>query len=458
MRDRLARVLQSEKNLLPIVKRLQKSGAQVLLVGGAVRDLLLGKQIKDIDIEVYHVESARVQEVLAHFGPVSLVGKSFGVFKVHGSTVDWSLPRSDSEGRKPDVVIDVHMDFKQAFQRRDLTINAMGIDLATDQLIDPWGGYHDLEQRVLRSPDIRFFVQDPLRLYRVMHFISRFALWPDKELEQVCATMSLRDISLERIEGEFEKLLLRSEQPSLGLRWLRSIGRLAEIAPELAATISIAQDPAWHPEGDVFEHTMQTLDAAAARSYRSDADKLIVLFAALCHDLGKVTTTELVDGRLTSLGHAQEGAHIACRLMARLTTKKAIIKAVKLLVRAHMLPVQFVRNGASLGAYRRLALQLVPYATLQMLADLAYADKLGRNPDQKTPLQHQEPEIEMFVQKALQAEALFTVEPPLLHGRDIIDCVPPGKKMGELLKAAYALQLEEGIKDKQELKARVIKN
>ena len=112
----------------------------------------------------------------------------------------------------------------------------------------------------------QLFVEDPLRLFRVMQFIGRFTMKPDKQLNEICARMSLKGISVERIESEFDKLLLKSKRPSLGIRWLLEIGRLQEIFPELAATIGVQQEPDWHPEGDVFEHTMQSLDAAAALS------------------------------------------------------------------------------------------------------------------------------------------------------------------------------------------------
>src|SRR5581483_2368303 len=179
---------------------------------------------------------------LSLYGPVSLVGKVFGVFRIHGLDIDWSLPRSDSSGRKPEVQIDPFMGYKEAFARRDLTINAMGIDLVSHALIDPFNGCADLKAGILRAPDAAFFVQDPLRFYRVMQFIGRFGYRPDDELNRICASMDIATVSRERIEVEFEKLFLRSEQPSLGLRWIEKLGRMREVLPELAATVGVMQD------------------------------------------------------------------------------------------------------------------------------------------------------------------------------------------------------------------------
>ncbi len=207
----LARALKQYPAVPLIGAQINKQGGRALLVGGAVRDLLLGLPIKDLDIEVHGLTLAQLQTILKKHGTVALQGKSFGVLRVHGVDVDWSLPRADSAGRKPSVVIDPHMPLADAFARRDLTINAMGIDLQTKELIDPWHGLTDLKKKILRAPDPRFFTQDPLRLFRVMQFMGRFEMQPDAELSKICKKMDISDISRERIEQEFEKLLLKSQ-------------------------------------------------------------------------------------------------------------------------------------------------------------------------------------------------------------------------------------------------------
>ena len=439
-----------------IVEDISKNGGRALLVGGAVRDTLLGLPIKDLDIEVHGITIDELQAILSKFAQVSLVGKAFGVLRLHGLDIDWSLPRADSSGRHPHVIIDPNMSIADAFKRRDLTINAMGIDLKTNELIDPWGGQEDLKKGILRAPDVQLFVEDPLRLFRVMQFIGRFGMKPDKELNQICATMSLKGISVERIEAEFDKLLLKSKRPSLGIRWLLEIGRLHEIFPELAVTIGVQQEPEWHPEGDVFEHTMQSIDAATALSYESDQEKLIALYATLCHDLGKVTTTEKIDGRIRSLGHEDAGVPLAKSMLKRLTRRVELIEAVAKIVKYHMAPGQFPKNNAKLPAYKRLAQKLAPEVSLNLLAKVSLADKRGRNPQSSLPLTIDIPEIKEFLTNAHDAHVIHKPEEPVLHGRDLMGIMQPGPQMGILLKRAYEIQIDEGIKDKKELLKRIL--
>lgn len=449
-------VLRSYPVVAQVVQSIDKQGGRALLVGGAVRDLLLERVVKDLDIEVHGLSLEELEAILKQNGPVSEIGKAFGVLRLHGLDVDWSLPRSDAPGRKPDVQIDPDMAIDQAFRRRDLTINAMGIDLNTYILLDPFGGLEDLRAGILRAPDVKFFVEDPLRLFRVMQFVGRFEMKPDQTLNDVCSKMDISTVSVERIEREFEKLLLKSKHPSLGIRWLQEIGRLQDILPELYAIIDIPQDPTWHPEGEVFEHTMQSLDAAAALDYKDVNEKLIVMLAVLCHDIGKVSTTEKIGGAWKSIGHSQEGAILSKQMLKRITKKKDLIEAVSKLVRHHMAPAQLVSSKAKPSAYKRLARKLAPYATIDMLAKVALADKRGRNPIKGRPLVKNLPMIDKFLTKARDARVQYEPEPHALQGRDLLVIVEPGPQMGELLKKAYEIQIQEGITDKEELKRRVL--
>jgi len=452
----LRAVLKSYPVVIPVVQSIDQKGGRIFLVGGAVRDLLLGKKIKDLDIEVHGLSLDEFEKLLKTFGPISSVGKSFGVLRLHGLDVDWSLPRTDLAGRKPIVSIDPTMQIEQAFRRRDLTMNAMGIDLVSYILVDPFDGLSDLNSGLLRTPDTALFVQDPLRFFRVMQFVGRFEMRADEQLNEICAAMDISQVSSERIETEFKKLLLKSRRPSLGIKWLRKVKRLQEIFPDLDAVIDVPQDVAWHPEGEVFEHTMQSIDAAAALDYENDAQKLIVMCAVLCHDLGKVTTTEKIGGIWKSLGHAQEGVPLTKNLLRRITKSPDFIDAVSKLVRHHMAPVQLVNAKATLSAYKRLAKKLAPHATLSMLAKVALADKRGRNPRKGKPLIKTFSVIDKFLDYAQKANVLREPEQPVLQGRDLLDVMEPGPKMGELLKKAYERQIQEGIIDKEELRRFVL--
>lgn len=440
-----------------IIKKITSQKGRAFLVGGAVRDLLLGLPIKDLDIEVHRLTIDQLQKILSEFGPVSLVGKAFGVLRLHGLDIDWSLPRADSSGRHPEVKIDPFMKIENAFKRRDLTINAMGIDLNTFELVDPWGGCEDLQKGILRAPDANLFKEDPLRLFRVMQFVGRFGFTPDNALNELCKHMDLKGISVERIEAEFDKLLLKSAQPSLGIRWLKEIGRLQEIFPELADTIGTKQEPDWHPEGDVFEHTMQALDGGVLLDYESAEQKLTALYALMCHDLGKVSTTKLIDGRLRSIGHEEAGVPLAKSLLKRITRRVDLIRAVEKLVRYHMAPGTYPKTGAKLPAYKRLALKLAPDVTMELLAKVSLADKRGRNPDNSKPLTKEIPEVTEFLKMVQKANVVHKPEEPVLLGRDLEGTVEPGPYMGQLLKQAYEIQIDQGITDKAELLKRILK-
>lgn len=441
---------QSYPQLKEIVVALHEVGALPILVGGAVRDFFLKCETKDFDVEVYHISHDRLKQILARFGPVDMVGASFGVLKLHVLPIDWSLPRQDTAGRKPQVIVDQYLSFYEAFIRRDLTINAMGINLVSGELVDPFNGKKDLENKILRAPDGHFFVQDPLRFFRVMQFIGRFEMQSDERLNEICRNMEISAVSRERISAEFEKLLLLSKTPSLGFRWLVAIGRLAELIPELDALRFVQQKPLYHPEGDVFEHTMQTLDAAAriAGMYKEKKMKLVLLFAALCHDIGK-------KGGENEHGHDFQGALLVPHILSKITIVKEYTIPVQKLVRYHMAPLLLVKQESSVAAYKRLASSLAPEINLAILADLALADRQGRNSEKQEPLLMHIQDVELFKQRANEAFVFQSAEPPLLRGNDIMDMVIPGRAMGELLKYAYEVQIEEGIRDKELLKARL---
>lgn len=444
-----------------IIDKIVDTGGKPLLVGGAVRDAFLGIQPKDFDVEVYSLTLAQLEPILATFGSINNVGKSFGVIKINSLAIDWSIPRSDSIGRMPTVVTDPFMKYEKSFARRDLTINAMGIDLTTNTLVDPFNGLNDLKNRIARAPDINRFVEDPLRLFRVMQFVGRFNLEPDLALNNACKTMPTEGVSAERISDEYRKLILFSDKPSKGFIWLQSIGRLQNLLPELHSTINTIQDKRWHPEGNVFTHTMQTLDAAviiAHAQLSSDEQKLALCCAALCHDLGKVSTTCEDEKGVHSYGHAQVGAPIATKLLNRMFHDQKILKkTVYTLVYYHMMPGALVRSNARLSRYQLLAAKLEPHVTMHQLGLLAFADRQGRNSASSEPLNHYDDEIKLFLEKAEEAHVLHKKVPALLTAEDLIPSRLEGKELGKLLKKAYDIQIDQEITEKAVLKNKVLK-
>ncbi|KKP22954.1 MAG: Polynucleotide adenylyltransferase region [candidate division TM6 bacterium GW2011_GWF2_28_16] len=492
------------KKLNPILKEIINNGSVPYLVGGSVRDLVLNLETKDLDIEVHKISIKDLEKILKKFGHVRLVGQKFGVLKIDGINVDWSLPRKDSIGRKPKVIIKKDISIKDALVRRDLTINAMAIDLREllknknnfkKIIIDPFGGLKDIKNKKLRVIDANFFVQDPLRLFRVMQFAARFNMAPDKNLNNICKTMSLQDpatgklISRERIFDEIKKLLLKSKQPSIGFRWLLKINRLKDIFPEIYNLIGVKQKKEYHPEGDVFEHTMQCIDVAANLDiYETENEKFLIILALLCHDFGKPKVT---DKNLSAIGHEKEGVEIAKKFLKRITRDKNLINSVCKLVLYHMQPAQLLKSNAKISAYKRLAIKLATDINMKQLGIVWLADNLGRVAyrsgrrfDTPRVVRHsaRTGSLKKHAVQALSSRARTRdlenkiisefkqylkiiknlnietgPEKPILLGRDILDKVKPGPQMGKILKCAYKIQIEEGVKDKETLKKRVLK-
>jgi tRNA nucleotidyltransferase (CCA-adding enzyme) len=253
---------------------LTRPGA--LLVGGFVRDTILGLESKDVDVEVYGVGAGRLEALLDRLFSerVNKVGRAFSVFKVHlagSSELDLSIPRRESStgpGHRDFVVRgDPGLSPAEAARRRDFTCNALAADPLTGELLDAFDGLGDLERGLLCATDPRTFVEDPLRVYRAVQFAGRFGfgIAPDTHalLSAMVARGELLHLPRERVTEELRKLLLKSPRPSVGFELLRTLGILERHQPELAALVGCPQDPAWHPEGDVWTHTMMVLDAAA---------------------------------------------------------------------------------------------------------------------------------------------------------------------------------------------------
>jgi tRNA nucleotidyltransferase (CCA-adding enzyme) len=421
-------------------------------VGGVVRDLLLGLPVHDYDVEVYGLTSAALRAVLAGVGRVDEVGQAFTVFKLSGlqdvpGSVDVGLPRKDSKvgpGHRGIAVRgDPVLDVAQAARRRDFTINAMLLDPATSELVDPWNGREDLEARRLRAVDAASFGDDPLRALRALQFAARFELQVDDATARLCASMPLGELPPDRVFGEIEKLLLKARRPSLGLALAREWGMLEAMAPELVPLASTPQDPEWHPEGDVWTHTLQVVDEARTLLEGLEDDRprqLTVMLGALCHDLGKPATTRFEEGRVRSRGHEEAGLPPTAALLDRwnvFTRQGYDVRAqVLALVAQHLKPGQLYddRERVSDGAIRRLARKCEP----DLLYRVARADCLGRRPGRFEPVA-----MEWFRERVRVLNVAVRPPEPLLKGRDLLELgLQPGPLVGEVLRAVYEKQLD----------------
>lgn len=427
--------------------------ARAYLVGGCVRDALLGIAQKDFDLEVYGVDYEALARGLSAHGRVDLVGKSFGVIKfssTSGGQWDFSLPRRDSKtaaGHKGfEVAFDPDISPQEAASRRDFTINALMFDPRTGEYLDFFGGREDLAKRVLRHTSAAF-VEDPLRVLRGMQFAARFDLTPASETVELCRSIvqTFPELAVERVGMEWFKWAQLSQRPSAGLRFLKDTGWLRHF-PEIAALDGTPQDPEWHPEGDVFTHTCHCCDALAELPEWQAADvttRQVLMFAVLAHDFAKPQTTHTAERegrmRIVSPGHEEQGGPLAEAFLARIGSPNEIKERVVPLVTHHLAHLQ----AASPRAVRRLANSLQP-ATLAELCLVMTADHFGRPP---------KPKIVPAGITALRTQAeelrLRNAAPkPLLQGRHLIARgMSPGKNFGAMLAAAFEAQLEGQFTD-----------
>jgi tRNA nucleotidyltransferase (CCA-adding enzyme) len=425
--------------ILPILAAIRDAGGRPLVVGGAVRDLLMSRPPLDADIEVYGLDGAQLREVLSTLGKVEAVGRSFGVLKLrvgHGRSFDLSLPRRESRtGLRGTLGPGEELTPREAAARRDFTWNALAIT-PEGELLDFFGGAADLRNGVIRHVSDAFG-DDPLRVLRAMQFAARFGMRLAPETAQYCRALLPRaaDLAIERIWGEWHKWALQGVFPAAGLQALRDSGWIARY-PELAALIGCPQHARWHPEGDVMIHTGLVCDAArriADRERLDNDSRILLLLAALCHDLGKPVTTILRDGVYRSPGHAQAGVAPTEALLARIGAPQRVVDHVVPLVREHM---AYLANRGSERAVRRLAVRLAP-ATIELWGLLAEADFSGR-----PPLPPGNPGA-TIVAVARRIGAEHGRPAALVQGRDLLALgMQPGPQFGELLRRAYQAQID----------------
>jgi tRNA nucleotidyltransferase (CCA-adding enzyme) len=448
------------QRVLALAKAVAANGGCALLVGGCVRDELMGQQPKDWDLEVYGIEPARLRELLDRFGKVNIVGEAFTVYKL-GPHLDVSLPRRERKtGRGHRAFFiegDTAMTIAEAASRRDFTVNAILQDPLTNEIIDPLNGRADLEARTLRAVSSETFTEDSLRVLRAAQFAARFGFEIEAETAKLCRSIDLSDLPSERIWGEMEKLLLRAQRPSIGLKWLRELGALDQLFKEIHALIEVPQDPDWHPEGDVFVHTSLVIDRA--RELIDDLPypkQVTVMIAALCHDFGKPATTEFLDDRWRSRGHEEAGVEPTLSFLDRLnlhTLDGYDVRAqVVALVRDHLKPGEYYKKQYEVGdgAFRRLARK----CELDLLYRVAKADSLGRNAEWIPRQKWYDAEAqEWFIARARELEVEAKGPAPLLLGRHLLEMgLKPGPKMGEITKAVYEMQLDGRVRTLEEAK------
>ena len=429
-----------------VVELLLAAGGKPYMVGGCVRDALLRAPVVDIDIEVYGLGSRQIEAALRKEFGIITVGAAFGVTKLKDFPVDVSVPRRENRtGVKHadfDVQADPTMTPKDAAERRDFTLNAILWDPISGEIVDPWQGQKDLDDRVLRHVSPKFS-EDPLRVLRAMQFAARFEFTVAPETIALCRTLSQADLPPERLMEEWSKLILRGVKPSAGLNFLRDCG-WSKFYPELHAMIDVPQDPEWHPEGCVWTHTALCLDAFAKERKGDRDEDLIVGLALLLHDIGKATTTkkEPHDNRWHAYGHEEESFNLAPGFLAQITREVKLIESILPLVRWHAQPWELFRAKAGDAAVRRLANKVV---RIDRLVRLDEADRKGRGSKSTA---EPSPQGIWLTERAAALHLEDSAPKRIVLGRHLIALGhKPAGWFSEVLEEAFEAQLDGAFAD-----------
>jgi len=416
-----------------IAEKAAKLGGTVYYVGGCVRDSILGRENKDIDIEIHGLTEEQTAALLDETGERLEYGKSFGIYGLRGLDIDIALPR-----RSPDTTPEPFMGTYEAARRRDLTMNALMKNVLTGEITDHFGGLDDIRTGTIRHTDDGTFSADPLRVLRAAQFAARFGFDIAPETVSLCRNTDISGCAPERVMTELEKAVLKAERPSVFFEHLRRMEQLDTWFPEVGALIGVPQNREHHLEGDAWTHTMMVVDEAAKRRDKVRYP-LGFMLSALCHDLGKAVCTEISDdGKVHSYGHEKEGIPVARTFLERITNETKLIKYVLSMTELHMDPNIMARVNSKIKKTNRLFdTSAEPYDLIQ----LAVCDGLGKLPVCD--------DTEDFLMKRF---AVFTdiMSRPFLMGRDLIAAgLEPSENFTEILSYAHKLRLAGLSKEDQ---------
>ena len=443
-----------------LCESVREAGGRAMLVGGTVRDRLLGIESKDFDIEVYGLEPARLRTILETLGHVNTVGEHFSVYKLvfyrpsprtepsedSASQVrfeiDVSLPRRESKsgrGHRGFVIEgDASMSFEEAARRRDFTINAILYDPLTDETIDPYGGREDLARRLLRAVAADTFIEDSLRVLRAVQLAARFEMTIDPATAELCRSIDLSDLPRERVWVEMEKLLTLAEHPSIGLQAALELGVLSQLFPEIRLLVGCHPEEGGHPSEDAFTHTNHSLDEAAKLAADlSKPKRITIMLATLCHDLAEPIASAAAGLAPSEYDKAvvEQTRSILNRLGLHGSGGYDARSQVLALVREHRKPREFYRHRdtTSEGDFRRLSQRV----DMDLLYRVSTACSRARGSASSCVAE------EWFIERARALGVEHGPPPPLLQGRHLIEAgFEPGPQMGKLLRRVYELQLD----------------
>ncbi|TLP41114.1 CCA tRNA nucleotidyltransferase [Arcobacter arenosus] len=443
-----------------ILDDLLKIGVIPVLVGGCIRDYFFKIPNKDYDIELFGLNCLdTIEKTLQKFGDVKLVGKSFGVLllKTKDYEFDFALPRTEKKVGNShtsfEIISNGNLSFEKAALRRDFTINAIGYDYKEKKFLDPFNGLEDIKTKTLKHINDKTFLEDSLRVYRAVQFVSRFDLNIDDKTKKLCKQIVDNDeckyLPKERVYEEFKKLFLKSPKPSIGFEVLKEFG-LLKYFPELKNLVDCIQDKEYHPEGDVWVHTLMTIDELSMiikeQDIKDEYRKLYLFYGILCHDFGKPFCTKEINGRITSHKHESLGIEPTVSFLSRLTDEKKFIDKVIPLVKNHLAPFQLYKAESSINAVKRLSLK----CNIEDLCMVCLADCKGRTIPDKEKC---DKAVIWVLEKARELNISQTALEPLVKGRDLIELgMKPSKEFKEILEFALNLQIDKNLEKEEILK------
>lgn len=443
-----------DKNLImarQIAEAVEKAGGRTYFVGGCVRDKLMDIDSKDIDIEIHGISVSQLTEILKGFGQPLEKGASFGVMGLSHYDLDIAMPRAEKATGKGhrdfDIQVDPFIGPEKAASRRDFTVNALMENVLTGEILDFFDGEKDIEAKIIRHVSDAHFAEDPLRVFRAAQFAARFNFSIDPSTIALCGKVDLTPLSGERVMGELEKALLKARRPSLFFENLKAMDQLDVWFPEIKATLNCPQDPIHHPEGDVWNHTMQVLDETAKLRAQAQ-DPKVLMFAALCHDLGKPLVTTKKDGRIHAYDHEKAGLSVTENFLNRLTSEKALKRNVLNMIQLHMQPNMKATDHAKTKSFMKLFDASHCPEDLLLLAKADFFGQRTKDSDNQKTAEAYLP-IEKELQKQL-SDYHKLMALPYVMGRDLIAAgISPGPHIAEGLAYAHKLRLAGLPKEEQ---------
>ncbi len=426
-----------------IAEDVAAMGGRLYAIGGYPRDIIAGRENKDIDVEIHGLYPEQLRSILARYGEVRTQGACFGIYNLKGVEIDFSLPRRDSKvgagHRDFESHIDPNIGVVEAARRRDFTMNTIMLDWLSGRMWSDFGGVDDVKASIIRVTDPDTFTDDPLRVLRAAQFAARFGYSIVHDTIELCSRMDLSALSDDRVYKEMRKALLKSSRPSVFFEYLRVMGQLSVWFPELEALIGCAQNPAYHPEGDVWIHTMQVLDHAAEVRHLADEPEFFMV-AALCHDLGKPSTTAYdAKGELHAIGHEKAGVEIAERFLKRINRNVRLCKYVTNMVAMHMTPRPLYDNRSDKVKLMRMCDRTCSINDLVLLSSCDSYRKL-----------HIKGMYEAYLdwRNELQGDYSALMSQPNIGGKELFAIgVPQGEAFRTILNESHELQLAGKTKD-----------